>query len=471
MKLLELLSSPWAVVPDHLLELQGIYTTHLKGEKIDVSAIEAKLGRVLANDQKEYSLREGGIAVLDIEGTISPKANIFTKVCGGVSAEIAAKQIMSMAADPMVRGAVLNFDTPGGSVFGIPALASAIRELSAVKPTASVSTGMMASAGYWTGSAANSVFASGETDIIGSIGVVMTHSFNPRGNGQTTEITAGKYKRMASDSKPLDAEGKAYLQGQVDEIYRVFVNTVAENRRVTAEQVIEHMADGRIFIGQQALDAGLIDGFATVDQLVERMATDPAKFTNRRKAVFALGGLPAAGVAAVEAVQATQDEPVPPVASVNQPVEVNMTPQELAAKFAAENPEAAALIRSEGATAELQRVKDVRAAALPGHEALIEQLAADGKTTGAEAAMAVLAAERNGRQAAAKARADDAPAPVASPAPEQRVTAAASDIKVPAGYQVDAAGAELDAKAKAYMKANPGTDYLAAVKAVQELEG
>ena len=478
MTLIDFLTSPWALIPEKLLEMQAIYATHLRGEKIDIEAIEAKLGRPLANDQQDYEIREGGIAVLPVSGVISPKANMFVRISGGTSAQMLVKQIDSIRAEASmgrVKGAVLDFDTPGGSVFGIPALAAAIRELSDAMPTVSVSTGMMASAGYWTGSAANAVYASGETDMIGSIGVVMTHNYNPRGAGQTTEITAGKYKRIASDNAPLSTEGRAYLQGQVDEIYRSFVNAVAGNRRTTAERVLEHMADGRVFVGKQAADAGLIDGFATVDQMVERMATDPSKFTNRRKAVFALGGLSAAGAAAVAGDPQTTDEPVPPVASENQPVEVNMTPQELAADFAAKNPEAAALIRKEGATAELQRVQDVRAAALPGHEALIEQLSMDGKTTGAEAAMAVVAAERNARNAAAKARLEDAPAPVANPAAENAKPAAAqasaaASYAAPAGYQVDAAAAELDAKAKAYMQANPGTDYVAAVKAVQNLE-
>lgn len=469
MKLIDFLTSPWAIMPDKLLEMQAIYATHLRGEKIDLEAIEARLGRPLANDQQEYEVRDGGIAVLPISGVISPKANMMTRISGGASAQMLTQQINSMAADPRVRGAVLDFDTPGGSVFGIPAMAAAIRELSSVKPTVSVSTGLMASAGYWTGSAANAVYASGETDIIGSIGVVITHNYNPRTNGgQTTEITAGKYKRMGSDSKPLDAEGQAYLQGQADEIYRVFVNTVADHRKVKAEQVLERMADGRVFIGQQALDAGLIDGFATVDQMVERMATDPSKFTNRRKAVFALGGLPAAGDAVAAVHPQPQDEPVPPVASENQPVEVTMTPQELAAQFAAENPEAAAVLRAEGATAEVTRAASVREQLIPGHEALIERLAADGKTTGAEAAMAVLAAERNSRQAAATARLNDAPAPVANVAVETKPVVAAQHANVPAGYAVNEDRANLDAKAKAYMKANPGTDYIAAIKAVQQ---
>lgn len=140
-----------------------------------------------------------------------------------------------------------------------------------------------------------------------------------------------------------------------------------------------------------------------------------------------------------------------------------MTAQELAAKFAAENPEAAGLLRAEGAAGELARVNAVRAQAIPGHEALVEKLAADGKTTGPEAAMAVLAAERGARQAQAQARADDAPPPVnvvsEPPAAPAAKLGNADLINNPEA---------LDKAAQAYMAANKGVSYQAAVSAVLE---
>ena len=454
MTLIDLLRSPWAILPDRLDEIQAIYATHLRGEKIDIEAIEARLGRPLANDQQEYTLRDGGVAVLALSGAISPKANIFTRVSGGASAQMFAQQVESMAADPRVRAVVIDMDSPGGNVLGIPAAANAVRALAAEKPTVTVCTGTMASAAYWIGSAANAVYISGETDFVGSIGVVATHSYDPRAAGTTTEVTAGKYKRMASNTAPLTAEGKAYMQAQVDQLYSVFVDAVAENRRVKPDQVLQHMADGRVFVGQQAIDAGLADGIATVDQMVERLAADPQKFASRRKAVFALGAQ-----AGAPAASAIADEPVLPVASET-PKGTDMDPKELAAKFAAENPEAAALIRAEGAQAELARVAAVRDQVIPGHEALIEKLAADGKTTGAEAAMAVLAAERSSRAAAVNARAADAVAPVA-------VTPKDEDDKPAAKGDLLANPAALDAAVRAHMAAHK-TPYLAALKAVTE---
>ena len=470
MNLLDILTSPWAILPDKLFELQAIYATHLRGDKIDLEGIEARLGRPLANEQQEYRLETGGVAVLPISGVIAPKANLFTRVSGMASAQMLQRQVDSMLADPRVRSVVLDIDSPGGSVFGTPALAEAVRVLAENKPTVAVSTGMMASAAYWIGSAANAVYISGLTDHVGSIGVVATHSYNPRSPGaQVTEITAGRYKRMASENAPLTKEGRAYIQAQVDEIYRVFVDTVAQNRQVSAEDVIERMADGRIFVGQQAIDAGLADGVATVDTMVERLATNPEAYAKRRKARIAVAAAQEPAAAGDAAVGSTpEDAPVPDVETETHPKGDAMTPQELAAKFAAENPEACALIRAEGAEAERARIQAVREQSMPGHEKLIEALAFDGKTTGPEAAVQVLAAERARIGAQASARAVDAPAPVQVESAEAADQAAAQETaqdKPASAKELADEAQRLMAEAKAQGRRLTVTEAVAQAKA------
>lgn len=472
MKIIDVLTSPWAIQPEKLREIQAIYSAHFRGDKIDIEAIEARLGRPLANEQQDYEVRDGGVAVLPISGVISNKANMFTRVSGGASAQLLQQQVESMRSDPSVRAVVFDVDTPGGNVLGIPALAESIRALAAEKPTVACCTGTMASAGYWVGSAANAVYISGLTDYVGSIGVVATHTYDPKSaSKQTTELTAGKFKRMGSENTPLTAEGQAYIQSQVDEIYRVFVETVAQNRKVTADQVVENMADGRIFIGQQAIDAGLVDGVSSVDAMVEKLANNPEQFSSRRKARFASAGSdhPTAGAAADEQLT---DEPVlhvtiePTIQGVS-----TMDAKELAAKFVAENADAAALLRAEGADAERSRISAVREQSMPGHEDLIEALAFDGKTTGPEAAVQVLAAERTRMSGAAAARAADAPAPVATSGNSEDDAPAAApavNMRAPSGFMIDPAQAKVDAEAKAYMSKNPGVDYIAAVKAVSQ---
>lgn len=438
MKLLDILTSPWAIQPEKLQEIQAIYAAHFRGEKIDIEAIEARLNRPLANEQQEYELREGGVAVLAVDGVIAPKANLFTRVSGGASAQMLTKQIESAIADPRVRAMVLAIDSPGGSVFGTPELAAAIHELSATKPIVAVSEGIMASAAYWFGSAANAVFVSGPTVQVGSIGVVATHDYSPRAPGaQMTEITAGRYKRIASGNAPLSEEGKAYMQAQVDHIYSVFVDAVAVHRGVTADDVLEHMADGRVFIGQQAINAGLVDGVSTVDATVEKLASNPAQFAKRRKAVFALGGLPVASAGDApdhdpsETVLSAGDAPNhnPTEKEPSMQVEASVSRESLERDHAALFAQLRSEFMTAGATAERDRILGIEAHSMPGHETLIAALKADGKTSPDQAAAQVLAAEKGKLKTAAAAMASEAPEPVAAAAePAPAAKPQANDI-------------------------------------------
>lgn len=127
-----------------------------------------------------------------------------------------------------------------------------------------------------------------------------------------------------------------------------------------------------------------------------------------------------------------------------------------AEQVASEHPDIAATFRAEGAAAERERIQAIEATAIPGHEALIAAIKFDGKSTAGDAALAIVAAEKKVRTAQAAALSEDAPqplplAPVASVEPSDK----------------PATRADIDAKAKAYMAANPGTDYVAAVKHIQ----
>jgi len=84
-----------------------------------------------------------------------------------------------------------------------------------------------------------------------------------------TVLSAGAYKRIASDEKPLTEEGRAYMQTQLDTYYTLFVDAVAEGLGVTAEDVLERMSDGRIFIGSEALQAGLVDHIGNFEMALE----------------------------------------------------------------------------------------------------------------------------------------------------------------------------------------------------------
>ena len=226
---------------------------------------------------------------------------------------------------------------------------------------------------------------------------------------------AGRYKRLSKSNEPLSDEARAIVQADVDYVYSLFVDQVAAFRDTTSDQVLERMADGRVFRGQQAIDAGLVDGVSTLDALVESLATNPAAYATRRKAVFAVAALPSpsAGAAPKDKPPTREKENVMPEAD-KQPLTRASFEQEHAALFAQLRGEFTIL----GATQERERIQAVLAVgnSLPGHDKLLAGLAYDGKTTAAEASLAVVAAEGQARKAAIQAQLDDAPNPAKSSA-------------------------------------------------------
>lgn len=419
MNLLDLVTGAWAMQPENLAELQAVYATHMRGEKIDIAAIEARLGRPLANEQQIYEVMPGGVAVLRMSGILSPKANLMMQVSGGVSTQMMMKQLESAAADSRVNAIVLSMDTPGGSVIGIPEAASSVKALSAVKPIVVHSDGVLASAGYWIASAANAIYLSGSTAMAGSIGVVINRTYDPTATSKEEHIVAGRYKRLSVANEPLSKESRAIHQADVDYVYSLFIDDVAAYRGTTAQLVLDNMADGRVFRGQQAIDAGLVDGMLTLDALVEQIVANPTQFSTRRKSVFA--GKPSSKPAGAQASTtpvaqaAITTEPVlltPVINSKGSTMDMKELKEQhpaLAAQIETENAAAVAAASTSAAAAERARIEGVRATALPGHEKLVETLAFDGKTTPAEAALAVNAAHRASLAAAASAHEKDAP--------------------------------------------------------------
>jgi len=438
MKILDILHAPWAIQPAMLQEIQAIYATHLRGEKIDVAAVEARLGRPLANEQRRYEVIDG-VAVLPIVGVIAKRANLFMEISGGVSTELVARDLRDAVADTSVHSIILSIDSPGGAVDGTSTLANIVKEAAAQKPVVTLASGVMASAAYWIGSAAQKAYIAESTTVVGSIGVVATHVDVSGADAQNgvkhTEIYAGAYKRIASQYAPLTDAGRASMQEQVDYFYSIFVSAVADNRGVSVETVLKDMADGRVFYGQQAIDAGLVDGVSTLEALIAQLNQDRAS-----------------GPASTSAGAAHN----PPTSSQG----TNMTPEQ----FAAAHPEAVTAFRAEGAAAERARIQAVEGQLIPGHEALIQGLKFDGKSTAGDAAIAVNAAEKNLRTQQAAASASDAPPPLAQkPAATGDLQASAPAADAPIEERAKATW-DKDAKLRGEFAGNFAT-YLAYAKA------
>jgi len=220
-----------------------------------------------------------GVAVIDITGVLTKGLTFFSFLFGGSSMQQIAAAYLTAIADPQVNSVLLAIDSPGGTVDGTQDLANIIYSGKKGKPVFAYSDGMVCSAAYWIASAADKIFISGDTIQVGSIGVVAAHvdisKADEMEGEKYTEITAGKYKRIAGNHTPLQNDGRQYLQESVDYIYSVFIENVARNRNVSERQALA-MADGKVFLGQQAVDIGLVDGIANFDEVIQILAPSDA---------------------------------------------------------------------------------------------------------------------------------------------------------------------------------------------------
>ena len=377
MKILEILNSPWAITPAMYQEIREVYITHLKGEKIDLKEVEARIGKPLDKPEQGYDVINGS-AIIPIEGTIARRMNMFSRISGGASTELIARDFKAALADPSVKQIILNIDSPGGSIDGLQELATLIRDSRGQKPIYSITGGTMASAAYWIGSSADKVFIASDTTRTGSIGVVMSHldvsKAEDRLGYKTTEIYSGKFKRIASEYKPLSEDGLAYLQSMTDYLYSVFIGEVSANRGISIDDALK-MADGKIFIGKQAIEVGLVDGVSTLEDLINNAGGVPANARKEAKITMTKEELKAKHPELYDAIVLEGFE-------------------KAKAELGEASVEAVSKAKTEGAEVERARIQDVKSMLIPGHEALVETLMFDGKSTGADAAKAILVEEK-----------------------------------------------------------------------------
>jgi protease-4 len=163
--------------------------------------------------------------------------------------------------DAAVRAVIVAIDSPGGTMAGGEALHGALTRLAARKPVVAVMGATAASAGYMVALPAQRIFARDAT-VTGSIGVLL-QSFEiselmDRMGIRPQVIASGPLKDQPSLFRPLTEEGRAALDRVIGDLYAQFVAMVAAGRRMEPDRV-RGLADGRVFTGRQALEAGLVD--------------------------------------------------------------------------------------------------------------------------------------------------------------------------------------------------------------------
>ena len=397
MKLSDIVTSPWAIIPEELQEMRQIYETHMKGERIDITEFEARINEVV--ERPGYKIFQNGIAVIEISGVLTKKTSFFDRLFFGTRSTNDIRNIFNNAInDLQVDSILLYVDSPGGNVDGTQELARTIYGARGKKPIYAFSDGMIASAAYWISSAADKIYISGDTTEVGSIGVVAIHTdfseMDKMDGIKITEIVAGKYKRIASSNKPLTKEGAEYIQSQVDYIYSVFIQDIALFRGVSEEEVSTKMAEGKIFIGKQAIDVGLVDGVSTMDQLLEYMKD------NLYSLVFIESGDDTIKTKTVSGDDTKNlnikendmvsikdiEEKSPDAFREIKQMGFDEAQKEIEGKIAN--------ARDDGAKAERERIKGIEESTMPGHEELARVAKFDGKTTPGEFALKQAQAEK-----------------------------------------------------------------------------
>jgi protease-4 len=172
--------------------------------------------------------------------------------------------------DDGVDAVVVRIDSPGGEVAPAQELHAAISRLRDRKPVVASLGSVAASGGYYAAVAADSIVANPGT-LTGSIGVILgfpTAAELMDKIGVRYEVfTSGDFKDMGSFARrPREAE-EAVFDGVVADVYEQFLEAVMAGRNMTREEALA-IADGRIYTGRQALDAGLIDRIGDLHQSV-----------------------------------------------------------------------------------------------------------------------------------------------------------------------------------------------------------
>ena len=252
-----------------------------------------------------YQMRPGGVARIEINGLMLQRPGFLARLfLGAVDTVELASDVEEAGRDASVRSILLVINSPGGAVHGTAELAAAVASAARTKPVVALTDGVACSAAYWVASSCSSVYGTSPNVMAGSIGVVSVHTYTPSADGSVvTEIKSGKFKTLGSSAKPLTGDDLAAIQYTVDYLATQFVNAVATNRKLSPAAVAAQEA--RVYIGQQAVDAGLLNGFMSVSDLESQLAADPGRFMR--------GGKPAAALASAPApTQAASAAPWPP---------------------------------------------------------------------------------------------------------------------------------------------------------------
>lgn len=384
-----LYNAPLLLLPEKAEVIERVFAAYADGRAGELPKVPEAPEREQAAllvparrvDGGGYSLTDRGVAVITMFGSLVQRAGGLDAMSGLTGYNNITQRLDAALRDPMVRGIVLEVDSPGGESAGAFELATFIAE--AVKPVWAVANELAASAAYLVASAADRVILPASARV-GSIGVVMLHQDRSqlveKSGVRYTPIFAGAKKLDGSSLMPLSESARSDLQRQVDEVYAMFVDAVASRRGMKADAV--RATEAGMLSAQAAIDGGFADEIGTVTSAIlalqDKVTHQGFRFTPRAERAIAQE-------VSMTSKTETPAAPAPTTATVEQ------LAQERAAGYSQAEKEVAPKARAEGATAERERVKAiVTCDAAKDRPQLAAHLAFD-TDMAAEAAQALLA--------------------------------------------------------------------------------
>jgi capsid assembly protease len=278
----EFLATPWALMPERLNAVAAV----LARWSSNTPAGDEVMQRIAAERSAREARRQAtqvngsgagnGIAVLPLYGVVTQRGNMVDDVsgAGSTSTQQFASSLREALADESVSQILIDIDSPGGSVYGVAELADDILSARSQKPVIAIANSLAASAAYWIGCSASEFYVTPGGEV-GSIGVWQAHQDYSRAlddaGVKTTLISAGKFKVEGNPYAPLSEEAHGFMQSRVDDYYVAFTKAVAKGRGVSIAQVRDSMGQGRVLGADAALSSHMVDGVATLDDVINKM--------------------------------------------------------------------------------------------------------------------------------------------------------------------------------------------------------
>jgi protease-4 len=184
------------------------------------------------------------------------------------------EDILNFKEDTSIKAVVLRIDSPGGGVGPSQEIHEEVKKLAEVKPVVASMGSVAASGGYYMAVPAKKIFANAGT-LTGSIGVIMEFTsyqvLLEKVGLKSQVVKSGEHKDIGSPTRPMSENDRKILQSVIDDVHRQFVTAVAEGRKMKPD-VVQKLADGRIFTGRQALELGLVDSLGNLQDSIDAAA-------------------------------------------------------------------------------------------------------------------------------------------------------------------------------------------------------